>query len=70
MPAVLYGRDLLKGKLPPANLFVDLASHPDDGPYYWERAAWTKLDKIKVPMLSISPQTLHPYDAGSFMHIQ
>ena len=52
----------VEGKLPPTNLFVDLASHPDDGPYYWERAAWTKLDKIDVPMLSIVPQ--------SFIHIR
>jgi len=37
-----------------------LASHPDDGPYYWERSAWTKLDKIDVPMLSIvSPGFVH-----------
>lgn len=47
----------VKGKLPPCNLLVDLASHTEDGPYYWERAASTKLDKIEVPMLSISPQS-------------
>ncbi|MFX1266274.1 MAG: CocE/NonD family hydrolase, partial [Promethearchaeota archaeon] len=43
----------VKGKLPPANLFVDWASHPQDGPYYWERSASTKHDKIKVAMLSM-----------------
>lgn len=43
----------VEGKLPPTDLFLDWASHPEDGPYWWERAAWTKLDKIKVPMLSI-----------------
>ncbi|MFC1846202.1 CocE/NonD family hydrolase [Chloroflexota bacterium] len=43
----------VEGKLPPANLFLDWATNAEDGPYYWERAAWTKLDKIKVPMLSI-----------------
>jgi predicted acyl esterase len=51
----------VEGKLPPSNLFVDWASHSEDGPYFWERAARTKLDKIKVPMLSIVPQ--------SFTHI-
>jgi predicted acyl esterase len=43
----------VEGKLPPANVFLDWASNTEDGPYWWERAAWTKLDKIKVPMLSI-----------------
>ena len=51
----------VEGKLPPANVFADWASHPEDGPYYWERAAWTKLDKIGVPVLSIAPQ--------SFIHV-
>ncbi|MCJ7791726.1 MAG: CocE/NonD family hydrolase, partial [Dehalococcoidia bacterium] len=41
------------GKLPPANFFADLASHPEDGPYYWERSAWTKLDDIDIPVLSV-----------------
>jgi predicted acyl esterase len=45
----------VEGKIPPANYLADLASHPEDGPYYWERSAWTKLDKIDVPMLSIVP---------------
>jgi predicted acyl esterase len=47
----------IEGKLPPANFSVDLASHPNDGPYYWERSAWPKLDTIKVPMLGIVPLT-------------
>jgi predicted acyl esterase len=47
----------VEGKLPPTNSLVDWACHPEDGPYYWERAAWTKLDKIKAAMLSISPQS-------------
>ena len=51
----------VEGKLPPANVFVDWASRSEDGPYYWERAAWTKLDKIDVPMLAM---ILH-----SFIHI-
>ena len=45
----------VEGKLPPANFILDLASHTDDGPYYWERSAWTKSDKITVPLMSIVP---------------
>ncbi len=44
------------GKLPPANFIVDVASRPHDGPYYWTRSAWKKIDKINVPMLNISVQ--------------
>ena len=43
----------VEGKLPPANFLVDLLSHPEDGPYYWERSAWTKLERIEAPMLGI-----------------
>jgi len=46
----------VEGRLPPANLFLNFGENPDDGPYYWERSGWTKLDKIKVPVLSIVPQ--------------
>jgi uncharacterized protein len=48
----------IKGKRPPADLIVDWASHPEDGEYYWERAAWTRLEKIKVPVLSIVPHSI------------
>jgi len=44
------------GKLPPANFFADLASHPEDGPYYWERSGWTKLDDIDIPVLNVVVQ--------------
>ncbi|MCJ7654046.1 MAG: CocE/NonD family hydrolase, partial [Dehalococcoidia bacterium] len=44
------------GKLPPANFCADLASHPEDGPYYWERSGWTKLDDIDIPVLNIVVQ--------------
>ncbi len=47
----------IEGKVPPANIFNDWASHSEDGPYYWERAAWTKLDRIKASMLSIVPRS-------------
>ncbi len=45
------------GKVPPPNLFLDIASHPDDGPYYWERSASAKLDKINIPVLNIAGGT-------------
>ncbi|EFK09398.1 putative carboxylesterase [delta proteobacterium NaphS2] len=62
----MWGVDLLpqllwpgpvEGKLRPADFFTDIAAHPCDGPYYWDRSAWPKLDKIDTPMLSIAPRT-------------
>ncbi len=44
----------IEGKLAPANLFTDVASNPDDGPYYWERSGYRKADKITIPVLSIA----------------
>ncbi len=46
---------LTEGKLPPANVLVDWATNTEDGPYYWERAAWTKVEKIITPILSVTP---------------
>jgi hypothetical protein len=43
----------VEGKFPPTNLFVDIGNHGDDGPYYWERSGYTKLDKVGVPVLSL-----------------
>ena len=31
-------------------LFADFLFHPNDGPFYWERTPYTRLDKIKVPV--------------------
>lgn len=53
----------VEGKQPPMNLHYEIANHPTDGPWYWERSAWTKLDKIKTPVLSIVPQ-------GGAMHMR
>ena len=44
------------GKLPPMNLGYEAHAHPCDGPFYRERSAWTQLERIKVPVLSIAPQ--------------
>ena len=35
----------------------DLITHPLDGPYYWERSAYTKFEKIKVPCYMLSRWT-------------
>lgn len=43
----------VEGKLPPANFLNELLSHPEDGSYHWERSAWTKIDKVDVPVLNI-----------------
>jgi predicted acyl esterase len=44
----------VEGKLPPANLLYDWATHPEDGPYWWERSPAEHVDKIKVPMLAFA----------------
>lgn len=33
----------------PNPLMLDFLLHPYDGPFYWERSAYTKYDRIKVP---------------------
>lgn len=44
------------GKLAPMNLTYELARRPYDGPWYWERSAHSKLDRIAVPIMNIAPQ--------------
>jgi predicted acyl esterase len=44
----------VEGKLPPANFIADMLSNPFDGPYYWERSGWTKIDKIEIPVLAMT----------------
>ena len=46
----------VEGKQPPMNLTYEAHSHPCDGPFWRERSAWTQLDRIEVPVLSIAPQ--------------
>ncbi len=48
----------VQGKLPPINLIADLASHPEDGPFYWEKSSCTKIDQIEVPVLNCVTLTL------------
>jgi predicted acyl esterase len=33
-------------------LFVDILLNPYDGPFYWERSAYTKFNKIRIPVYS------------------
>lgn len=47
---------MFPGKNP--HLF-DLAIHPYDGPYYWERSGYTKFDKIKIPAYLLSRWSAH-----------
>lgn len=54
----------VEGKLPPADLFMDRVAHPDDGPYYWERGGWTKINEIKVPMLALALQNSATHSRG------
>ncbi|OGA67295.1 MAG: hypothetical protein A3G81_25325 [Betaproteobacteria bacterium RIFCSPLOWO2_12_FULL_65_14] len=44
------------GKLPPMSLLYEAHMHPCDGSFWRERSAWTQLDRIKVPVMSIAPQ--------------
>jgi uncharacterized protein len=47
----------VEGKLRPADFMGDVLSHPEDGPYYWERSPWKFLNDIDVPVFSIVPLT-------------
>jgi predicted acyl esterase len=48
----------VEGKLPPAHIFYDVATHSEDGPYWWERSASSKYDILQTPMLSFVPLTV------------
>lgn len=54
----------VEGKLPPMNLQYELMARPYDGHWYRERSAWTKLDRIKTPVLAICPQGGHMHFRG------
>jgi predicted acyl esterase len=56
--------DPVEGKLPPADIFTDRFNNPDDGPYYWERCGWTKIDSIKVPTLFLVEQRSATHSRG------
>jgi predicted acyl esterase len=47
----LYLATMVPEKNPP---LFDALMHPYDGPYYWERSAYTKFDKIEIPCYCIS----------------
>ncbi len=47
----------VEGKLSPINLSYELAANPEDGPFYWERSAYTRVDRIKVPVLNCASLT-------------
>jgi uncharacterized protein len=53
----------VEGKLPPMSLLYEAHAHPFDGPFYRERSPWTKLERIRTPVMSIAPQ-------GGAMHFR
>lgn len=57
----------VEGRLSPANFINDVAAHTNDGPYYWERSACTKLDKIKVPSLNMVAQRSIVHSRGQLL---
>ena len=60
----------VEGKLPPANIFADIAANPYDGEYYKERSAIYKLDKIKVPAMLMLPQLGFLHSRGQLLAYQ
>jgi len=61
------------GKKPPMNSILDMLARPEDGPYYWERSVWNRMEQIKVPVLNIVPalQELHaPTHLRSYVDIK
>ena len=47
------------GKELPENPVLEILAHPEDGPYYWERSVWHRMDRIKIPVLNIVPTSQH-----------
>jgi predicted acyl esterase len=63
----------VEGKLPPMSLLAEAYSNPYDTAWYRERSPWTRLDRIKVPVLSIAPQGGPMHFRGqlwAYQHIQ
>jgi len=48
----------VEGKLPPVDDLTEMLSAPHDGPLYWERSPWTKIDQIETPMMQLVPLSL------------
>lgn len=46
MYPVLWNAAKNPDRIPP---FFDVLAHPVDGPFYWERSAYTQYDKIQIP---------------------
>lgn len=71
--AQCYWPGPVKGKLPPADLFGDFLSHPEDGPFWWGISSWTRLEELEVPVLSIVPQPSYNHSRGqlwAYPHIR
>jgi predicted acyl esterase len=47
---------LIPGKELPENVISEIFANDEDGPFYWEHGgAWRDMEKIKIPVLSITP---------------
>ncbi len=57
----------VEGKLPPANIFADVASHPYNDEYYQERSSIYKMDKINVPVMAIIAQLGFLHSRGQLL---
>lgn len=54
----------VEGKLPPADMFNDFLSHPEDGPFWWNISSWTRIEELEVPVLSVVPQPSYNHSRG------
>jgi uncharacterized protein len=62
------------GKELPMNTIAEVLAHTEDGPFWWEHGGgWTRIDKIKAPVLNImnTPNRLHAtYHLRSYADIK
>ena len=52
----------IPGKEQPLNIIAEILAHTEDGPFWWEHGGgWTRIDRIKAPVLNImnTPNRLH-----------
>ena len=54
----------VEGKLPPADFLNAFLQHPEDGPFWWDISAWTRMEQLELPVLSIVPQPSGNHSRG------
>jgi len=64
----------IPGKEPPMNIIAEILANTEDGPFWWEHGGgWTRIDRIKAPILNImnTPNRLHSvYHLRSYQDIK